>query len=147
MRPPVPGAQLAHGYVVVSSAGGRDRQAKWSTIAVEPVGFLKTETNAKPFSGLLRDLACLAGLTERPKETRHARFGEILKHPIAEATANQLEAVDWLLRGRGDLWAELLAEGAAGSICGSSALLLAGVASTLSTCAGIIFARQACRRR
>ncbi|MHB8286678.1 MAG: SIR2 family protein, partial [Caulobacteraceae bacterium] len=81
-----------------------EADARWSPIAVQPLTYLKQVDGLPPFGALWRDLEALADLIERPQPTRRTRTRSIFSQPASKASAQDLAELDWLLRGRGDLW-------------------------------------------
>lgn len=81
-----------------------EADARWSTIAVQPITY-KTSCDEPSSHGVLwHDLAELAELVERPKRTLQRRLHVLLSTPCAEMKPDRLTEVEWILRARDDLW-------------------------------------------
>ncbi len=84
---------------------------RWSLVAVQAVPYRRR--NAGPpelkHSALWQDLVRLAALVERPKPARRQRTQEILVKPYATSTAQDRADLEWLIKGKGDLWDVVLA--------------------------------------
>lgn len=80
-----------------------ETSAKWETIAVTPIGF-RAGNGGDRFEPLWRDLEHLVELVEQPANTRRARCKALLQKTFAHCSEEERDEVEWLLRGRGDLW-------------------------------------------
>ncbi|XVJ47850.1 SIR2 family protein [Pseudomonas sp. UBT] len=81
--------------------------ARWSTLAVEPIAYEFTTDAAngnEDHSALWRDLDQLAELVVRPRTTRHAWAQTILVKSFDAADLAERDRILWLLQGRRDLW-------------------------------------------
>lgn len=81
--------------------------ARWSTLAVEPIAYEFTTDAAngsEDHNALWRDLDQLAELVVRPRTTRHAWAQTILAKSFDAADLAERDRILWLLQGRGDLW-------------------------------------------
>lgn len=81
-----------------------EADARWSTLAVQPLTYSKAAPGLAPHQVLYRDLEQLAVLVERPKPMRRHMAQTILVKRVSEASPDELDQLDWLLRNRGDLW-------------------------------------------
>ena len=81
-----------------------DADARWSTVAVHPITYPKEVPGLEQHEVLWRDLRSLADMLERPKVQRRERACDILAKAVTEASAEDLDRIDWIMRGRGDLW-------------------------------------------
>nr|WP_239007479.1 SIR2 family protein [Burkholderia diffusa] len=77
--------------------------AKWETIAVTPLGF-RAGNGDDPYAALWRDLGRLADLVEQPATARRARCMALLQKAFADTSESERDEVEWLMRGKGDLW-------------------------------------------
>jgi hypothetical protein len=84
-------------------------ESRWSTLAVQPLPYRKSVAGKPPFASLWEDLQQLAELVEKPKPSRQRRIVSILQKPFERAGDADLAALDWLQRGRGDLWDRIIA--------------------------------------
>ena len=81
--------------------------ARWSTLAVEPIAYEFTTDIAngdQDHSALWRDLDQLAELVVRPRTTRHAWAQTILVKNFDATDLAERDRILWLLEGRRDLW-------------------------------------------
>lgn len=81
--------------------------ARWSTLAVEPIAYESTTNTAsghQDHSPLWRDLDLLAELVVRPRTTRHAWARTILVKNFDASDLAERDRILWLLKGRRDLW-------------------------------------------
>lgn len=81
--------------------------ARWSTLAVEPIAYEFTTDAAngdQDHSALWRDLDQLAELVVRPRTTRHAWAQTILVKNFDASDLAERDRILWLLQGRRDLW-------------------------------------------
>ena len=81
--------------------------ARWGTLAVKLMPYCKVNSatgSRDDHSSLWNDLAALADIVDRPKQSRRDRVKAILKRPVAEADANARKELGWLFGGRSDLW-------------------------------------------
>ena len=78
----------------------------WGTLAVIPLPYCKVnpDTGAHDHSPLWRDLAELADIADRPKQSRQERARAILEQSAAKADVNARKELGWLFGGRRDLW-------------------------------------------
>ncbi len=83
-----------------------EAEASWGTVAVTPLVYssINPETGAPDHSPLWGDLAKLADLLDRPKQSREQRLRDILAHPDARIEERALRELKWLFTGREDLW-------------------------------------------
>lgn len=88
-----------------------EAEASWGTIAVTPLPYcrLNAESGAADHSSLWRDLALLADLVERPKQSRRDRAQALLARPAEPLADEALRELRWLFTERRDLWSTLLA--------------------------------------
>ena len=82
----------------------------WGTLAVKLLPYCKVNPDCgkHDHSPLWRDLAELADVAERPKNSRKTRARSILERPVAEADAISRKVLGWLFGGHRDLWPEAL---------------------------------------
>ncbi len=78
----------------------------WGTLAVIPLPYCKVNpgTGSHDHSPLWRDLAELADIADRPKQSRQERARAILEQSAAKAGVNARKELGWLFGGRRDLW-------------------------------------------
>jgi hypothetical protein len=81
---------------------------RWSLVAVEAVPYRRRNDGSPAHSALWQDLAQLAALVERPKPARRQRTQEILVKPYTSSTTQDRADLEWLIRGKGDLWDVIL---------------------------------------
>lgn len=83
-----------------------EAEASWGTVAVTPLVYSRVnpETGAFDHSPLWGDLAKLADLLDRPKQSREQRVRDILGQPDARIEERALRELKWLFTGREDLW-------------------------------------------
>ena len=83
----------------------------WGTLAVRLLPYCKVNANtgAHDHSPLWDDLAKLADIADRPKQSRQERARKILAQPAAKAGVNARKELGWLFGGRRDLWRVALA--------------------------------------
>lgn len=89
---------------------GGDADARWSIVAVQPITYPREAPDLSPHGVLWRDLEHLAEMLDRPKLRRREFAHEILSKPLDHATADDLARLDWLMRGKGDLWDIVIAQ-------------------------------------
>lgn len=77
--------------------------ARWETIAVTPLGYRKAD-GLDRHEVLWRDLARLADLVEQPTRTRRERCITLVQKPFATTSESERDEVEWLLRGKANLW-------------------------------------------
>ena len=82
----------------------------WGTLAVRllPYSKVNANTGAHDHSPLWGDLAKLADIADRPKQSRQERARAILEQPAAKAGVTARKELGWLF-GRRDLWRVALA--------------------------------------
>ena len=83
----------------------------WRTLAVTPLPYcckVNPNTGERDHGALWRDLANLAEIAERPKRSRRRRASAILERPATELNADSQSELDWLFKGRNDLWSVAL---------------------------------------
>ena len=78
----------------------------WGTLAVRLLPYCKVNANTgtQDHSPLWNDLAKLADIADRPRQSRQERARAILERPTAEAGVNARNELGWLFGGRHDLW-------------------------------------------
>ena len=78
----------------------------WDTLAVRPLPYCEVNANtgAHDHSPLWDDLAKLADVADRPKQSRQERARAILEQPAAKTDVNARKELGWLFGGRYDLW-------------------------------------------
>jgi hypothetical protein len=83
-----------------------EAEASWGTVAVTPLVYsrINPETGVPDHSPLWGDLAKLADLLDRPKQSRDQRVRAILGKPDARIGERALRELKWLFTGREDLW-------------------------------------------
>ncbi len=84
--------------------------SRWGTLAVEPIPYCKTnrKTGAPDHSPLWDSLAQLTEIAEGPKRWRRQRAHAILQQPATDIKTATREELNWLFRGRSDLWSAAL---------------------------------------
>ena len=81
--------------------------ARWGTLAVKLMPYCKVNTitgSHEDHSPLWKDLAALADIVDRPKQSRRDRAQAILQRPATEADGDTRKELGWLFGGRSDLW-------------------------------------------
>lgn len=83
-----------------------EAEASWGTVAVTPLVYcrINPDTGVPDHSPLWGDLAKLADLLDRPKQSREQRVRDILGQPDARIEEPALRELKWLFTGRVDLW-------------------------------------------
>jgi hypothetical protein len=81
-----------------------ETEARWETVAVTPLGYRKATESADRHQALWRDLDRLADLVEQPTRTRRDRCIAIVQKPFASTSESERDEVEWLLRGKANLW-------------------------------------------
>lgn len=81
-------------------------EAEWGTLAVTPIPYCKfnPETGESDYSPLWNDLHQLAGIVERPKQSREELARKILSGKSSSLTERQHSQLSWLFSDRDDLW-------------------------------------------
>jgi hypothetical protein len=80
-----------------------ESDARWDTLAVVPIPYRKRLDPGREHSALWEDLHQLANLVERPRLARRKR-AEIFARPFSSVSATELEEIEWLLKGKSELW-------------------------------------------
>ena len=88
----------------------KEAMRSWGTLAVTPLPYKKVnpDTGKDDHIPLWRDLAALADVVDRPKQSRQQRARKILKQPAAEADYGVRKELGWLFGTRRDLWSVAL---------------------------------------
>lgn len=93
-------------YAFASVNSKNDPDTEWSTLAVRPLAYIKTEDGHgnQCHDSLWRDLDSLAKLVERPRSMRKAWAEDIVRKEYKSAGPDELDFVLWLFTGRRDLF-------------------------------------------
>jgi len=80
-------------------------EARWATVAVTPLAYRKEDAgHPDRHHTLWETLGALADLAENPRVWRRKRLEESLSQSFATVGDVELGTVDWILRGKSDLW-------------------------------------------
>ena len=87
-----------------------EAEAPWGTVAVTPLPYCKSkpETDVADHSPLWNDLASLADIIERPKQSRRDRARALLAQPAEALSDGAMRELRWLFAERRDLWSTVL---------------------------------------
>jgi len=93
-------------YAFASVISKDDPDTEWSTLAVRPLAYERTEDDQgkQCHDPLWRDLESLAELVERPRSIRKAWAVRIIGKLYKNAEPDELDFVQWLFTGRRDLF-------------------------------------------
>jgi hypothetical protein len=83
--------------------GSVEEEGRWGTVAVEPLLY-KRPLRGDRYRALWRDLNALVGLADRPRAWRTDRAQTILSKAFDESSQADRDLLDWLFRGKQDLW-------------------------------------------